>query len=201
MRAARIVSVVVLLAACSSDPATEQSPVGVEDRNPSAVTKSEPQQVRSQAVKPMVVGSTNLAADEQLKVEDGPIAIARGERILLVEDNPNVREVVRYQLEALGYAVIEADGGPAAIKTLAAAPAADIDLVLSDVVMAGGMSGFDVARWIATNRPSLGIVLASGYPDDVLKAEMTDWRETRLLRKPFSRAELARTLRQVLDRQ
>ncbi len=141
------------------------------------------------------------AADEQLKVEDGPIAIARGERILLVEDNPNVREVVRYQLEALGYAVIEADGGPAAIKTLAAAPAADIDLVLSDVVMAGGMSGFDVARWIATNRPSLGIVLASGYPDDVLKAEMTDWRETRLLRKPFSRAELARTLRQVLDRQ
>jgi peptidoglycan-associated lipoprotein len=68
MRAAWIVPVVLLLAACSNDPAREQSPAGVEDRNPSAVTKSEPpQQVSSQAVKPMVVGSTSLPADEQLK--------------------------------------------------------------------------------------------------------------------------------------
>lgn len=67
MRAAWIVSFVVFLAACSNDPAREQSPAGVEDRNPSAVTRTEPQQVSSQPVKPMVVSSATLPADEQLK--------------------------------------------------------------------------------------------------------------------------------------
>ena len=67
MRAAWIVTLVVVLAACSSDPVKEQSPAGVEDRNPGAVTKSEPQQVRTEPVRPVVVAGSSLAADAQLK--------------------------------------------------------------------------------------------------------------------------------------
>jgi len=65
--------------------------------------------------------------------------------------------------------------------------------------MAGGMSGFDVVRWARKNVPHLKIILASGYPDEVLKSELSDWRSMTLLRKPFSRTELARAVRRVLD--
>ena len=67
MRAAWIVSFVVVLAACSNDPAKEQSPAGVEDRNPATVAKADPQQVRTEPVRPVVVTTSSLPADAQLK--------------------------------------------------------------------------------------------------------------------------------------
>jgi CheY-like chemotaxis protein len=75
---------------------------------------------------------------------------------------------------------------------------ARFDLVLSDVVMAGGMSGFDVARWVHANAPRLRVLLTSGYPDGALLGE-TPGSNPFILRKPFSRAELARVLRDALD--
>jgi PAS domain S-box-containing protein len=122
---------------------------------------------------------------------------ASGERILLVEDNADVREVVRSQLETLGYVVSMVASGPEALAALADQDR--FDLVLSDVVMAGGMSGFDVARWVQTHAPGLRVLLASGYPDAVLRSESPDEPQPEILRKPFSRAELAQALRRVLD--
>ncbi len=119
-----------------------------------------------------------------------------GERILLVEDNEAVSEVVSSQLETLGYVVSSVASGPEALEVLARP--GGFDLVLSDVVMAGGMSGFDVARWVQTHAPGMRVLLASGFPDAVLQSESPGEPRPEILRKPFSRAELARALRRTL---
>jgi PAS domain S-box-containing protein len=121
---------------------------------------------------------------------------AAGEIVLLVEDNADVREVTRSHLTGLGYRALEAENGAAALDILRSGAA--IDLVLSDVVMAGGLSGFDVARWVRANAPSVKILLTSGYAGEALRGEAALVPEPALLRKPYSRSELARALRQAL---
>ncbi|HRD77009.1 MAG TPA: PAS domain S-box protein [Hyphomicrobiaceae bacterium] len=125
------------------------------------------------------------------------IPVSAGETVLLVEDNTEVREVTRERLAELGYIVLEAESGPDAVEQLRSQAA--IDVVLSDVVMAGGMSGFDVARAVARDRPGLKTLLMSGYAEDVLRDEGGGSGGLRILRKPFGRAELATALREVLD--
>ena len=121
-----------------------------------------------------------------------------GEFVLLVEDNPEVRDVARKRLEGLGYKVLEAETGVAAVELLQGG-GQEFDLVLSDVVMPGGMSGYDVARWVGANRPGTKVLLTSGYPGEVASSGEGDPTQIRLLRKPYSRAELAGALRDVLD--
>ena len=121
---------------------------------------------------------------------------AAGETILLVEDNAEVRHVTRARLEGLGYRVVEADSGPAALAVLQSE--AVVHAVLSDVVMPGGMSGPDVAEWVRGRRPDLGFLLMSGYPAEVI-GQTKSGATAHILRKPFSRADLARAVRQVLD--
>ncbi len=121
---------------------------------------------------------------------------ATGERVLLVEDNADVRVAINAQLESLGYVVVMASNGPDAIHQLTTS--GPFALVMSDVVMSGGMSGFDVMRWIQANTPDIRIVLASGYPDAVLRSEAAAELQPKILRKPFNRSELARALRRAL---
>ena len=120
-----------------------------------------------------------------------------GTSVLLVEDNPDVRHVTKGQLEILGYLVTDVASGPAAIELLSSGRT--FRVVLSDVVMAGGLSGFDVARWVRNNAPDTAVLLASGYPDEVLRQQKPDDADFDLLRKPYSRSELAHALRRVLD--
>ena len=72
------------------------------------------------------------------------------EVILVVEDNAEVRELTLQRVEGLGYVAIEAESGPAAVRIIESGE--HVDLVLSDIVMAGGMSGYDLARWIGAAR-------------------------------------------------
>jgi PAS domain S-box-containing protein len=129
--------------------------------------------------------------------EPAAVPMAQGEHILLVEDNPEVRATAVSQLEALGYIVSETDSGPTAVNMLGSERR--FDLVFSDVVMAGGMSGFDVARWVRANAPKTRVLLASGYPDDVLRSEDTRHLNLEVMRKPYSRRELALALRRALN--
>ena len=85
------------------------------------------------------------------------------------------------------------------LAALESGGAARYDAVFCDVVMPGGASGFDVARWVAAHAPHLRVLLTSGYPDEVASGSTGDIASLPLLRKPYSRIELARALRQVLD--
>lgn len=109
------------------------------------------------------------------------------------------RAVTLARLELLGYLVVEADNGPAAIER-SGTDGPGVAIVVSDVVMPGGMSGDDVARWVGRHAPAVKVLLTSGYISEVASARQGEADRVRLMRKPYSRAELARALRGVLDR-
>ncbi len=125
-----------------------------------------------------------------------PSAGLAGRIVLLVEDDPEVRKVVRRQLAALGCNVLEAENGAEAADMIENIPA--IALVLSDIVMPGGMDGRALARFTRRFRPGLPLVLMSGEVDKA--ADLAEEFAIPLLAKPFSRDELSDILRAVESR-
>ena len=119
------------------------------------------------------------------------------ETILLVEDEPGVRQLVREMLHRLGYTILEAGGGPEALR-LYDQHHGSIDLLLTDVIMPQ-MSGRDLAERLRLRRPSLKVLYVSGYTDDMLAHHGMLEADVFLLPKPFAPDELARKLREVLD--
>ncbi|MCP3982494.1 MAG: PAS domain-containing protein [bacterium] len=120
----------------------------------------------------------------------------KGESVLLVEDDPAVREMTNLLLKGLGYEVHPAGSVDEALKLL---PQLErLDLLLTDVMLTGGRSGQEMAAEIRKARPETRIVFMSGYTDNILDAEWLD-RGYVLLNKPFRRAKLAETLQRVLQ--
>src|SRR5665213_1296863 len=118
------------------------------------------------------------------------------EAVLAVEDNVGLRRVVARQLKELGYRVLEAGDGPTALKIL---ESETVDLLLTDIVMPGGMSGYDIARTALSRWPAMKVVLTSGFPEVKLNDNGGPPASMRLLTKPYRKADLARALREVLD--
>ena len=117
------------------------------------------------------------------------------EHIMVVEDDPFVRQNLTAQLRALGYHVTTAEG---AAEALARWPQ-DVDLLFTDVVMPGGMNGRDLATRALALRPSLRVLFTSGYSRDALLTEGRLPPGVQLLGKPYRRHELAAKVREVLD--
>ncbi|MET3665448.1 PAS domain S-box-containing protein [Caulobacter sp. 1776] len=114
-------------------------------------------------------------------------------RVLLVEDDPQVAELIDAMLHDLGHSVVRASGVEEALSRLA--QDGDIQLVLSDVIMPGGRSGVDLAEQLAADRPGLPVVLCSGYTGgDQGRARAGDWP---FISKPFSLETLAQALAQA----
>jgi signal transduction histidine kinase/ActR/RegA family two-component response regulator len=126
-------------------------------------------------------------------------AVGGTERILIVEDNSQVRASVVRQAQSLGYAVTEAEDGAAALATCEAAPR-PYDLMLTDVVMPGAMNGKALADAVAARWPATRIVFMSGYTDNVLGSRGEVDGDVRLLNKPFRKSDLAQMIRQTLDK-
>ncbi len=127
------------------------------------------------------------------------VSIARaalGETILVVEDDQRVRRVSVRRLKELGYAVIEADSGPAALLVLDREE--PIDVLFTDIVMPGGMTGLDLAHVARRRRPKLKILFTSGYAEPAaLKVAMLTTNVS-WLGKPHSTNELGAKLRELL---
>jgi signal transduction histidine kinase len=141
------------------------------------------------------------------KAEPGPIVsravaspkeapLGNGELILLVEDNDKLREATTNRLESLGYAVLEAGTGPEAITLLKSGE--PIALVFSDIVMPGGMTGYDVAEWVQSMKPEVKMLQTTGYGEMPVAASETA-RKFNVLGKPYTREQLACALREALD--
>jgi PAS domain S-box-containing protein len=130
-------------------------------------------------------------------IEAASAAAARGETVLVVEDNAALRRVVVRQLDELGYRVIEAADAPAALAILETSAVA---LLFSDIVMPGGVDGFELARQATQRWPAIRVLLTSGFPDvGVNRHDGSLVASIRLLNKPYRKADLARALRDVLD--
>jgi PAS domain S-box-containing protein len=141
--------------------------------------------------------ATEKKAEQGLRPSVVASAIVGGhETVLVVEDNDNVRRVVTRQLTELGYRILEAGNASAALEMLTSGD--KVDLLFTDIVMPGKLNGMDLARAAAKRWPKLKIVLTSGFPETRLDADNDFMAGLRLLSKPYRKAELARTLREVL---
>jgi CheY-like chemotaxis protein len=120
------------------------------------------------------------------------------ETVLLVEDEANVRALVRAVLTDAGYTVLEAPDGAEALK-LAEGHAGPIDLLVSDMVMPR-MTGPELARRLSPQRPGMRILFMSGYVDKEVATDDTLKRGRGYIQKPFSPESLAVKVRETLDR-
>ncbi len=141
-----------------------------------------------------------LPVDETHAVESTPVvelyeSEARGNgRVLVVEDEPDIREIAALQLESLGYEVASAGDGREALAHL---ERETVDVVFSDIVMPGGMSGVDLAKQVLRRWPRTRVVLTTGfaqkYRDDALLERLP------VLAKPYRKQELAAIMRSTFE--
>jgi|LauGreDrversion4_2_1035121.scaffolds.fasta_scaffold04715_4 PAS domain S-box-containing protein len=128
-----------------------------------------------------------------------PHDVAEGgtERVLVVEDDDDVRTVAVGFLRRLGYQVIEAAEGPQALARIAADSV--IDLLFTDVVLRGPMTGADLAREALAQRPTLAVLFTSGYAPQTLSLDTALSRGVELLGKPYRIEQLARMVRRAIE--
>ena len=113
----------------------------------------------------------------------------QGKSVLLIEDNDELRIVVKLLLESLGMVVIESDGTSLDFSQ------PDIDIVLSDVVLPGLAQGPDLIKDVQSHYPNIAVIYMSGYPKDRLGAE----ENLLFIRKPFTLDELRDKLAESLQ--
>jgi CheY-like chemotaxis protein len=124
----------------------------------------------------------------------------RKPKILVVEDQEAVRAVACGFLEDFGYDVIEAGDGFEALTKLQEVD--DIDLMFSDVVMPGGMNGFDLAQAAQSMKPTLKVVHTSGYPKGAMvHQDEPRFREGFIIMKPYRREDLQKIIKDALETQ
>lgn len=119
------------------------------------------------------------------------------ETILVVEDNDELRDLTQMQLERLGYRVISASDGAKALELLRKHP--ETALLLSDVVLAGGISGPQMADRAIAKRPGLAVLFMTGYSSLTAGESVARFGTDCVLPKPFHRDHLARYIRRALD--
>jgi CheY-like chemotaxis protein len=113
-----------------------------------------------------------------------------------VEDDERVRQLTIRRLTMIGYQVVEAGDGPTALDILRREQA--IDLVFTDLIMPGGLSGREVAIQARQLRPGIKVLLTSGYADELVRGDDLQRERLTVLRKPYQLADLVAALRDIL---
>ncbi|WP_249158668.1 ATP-binding protein [Bradyrhizobium tropiciagri] len=138
------------------------------------------------------------SSGDGVDAEPVPVVDARGgsESILVVEDDPLVRNYVSAQLEQLGYHTMVTANGPEALAAIDKGFVCD--LLFTDVIMSGGMNGRQVADAVTAKLPSVRVLFTSGYTEDAIFHHGRLDPDVTLLPKPYRKSDLARMIRQVL---
>jgi PAS domain S-box-containing protein len=126
-----------------------------------------------------------------------PLRAKSGETILVVDDESTVRMLVSDVLKGLGYATIEAADGPAGLQI--AQSCANIDLLITDVGLPGGVNGRQVADAARKRRPKLKVLFITGYADDAATANRPLDGGTHVMTKPFAMTALAAKVQLMLN--
>jgi PAS domain S-box-containing protein len=160
-------------------------------------------EVETKAAAPLEI--IDIAAAETVGVEltpaaEIPLVAIKRPKILVVEDQEAVRAVACGFLEDFGYEIIEAGDGFEALSKLQEHD--DIDLMFSDVVMPGGMNGFDLAQAALSMKPGLKVVHTSGYPKGAMvHQDEPRFKEGFIIMKPYRREDLQKIIKDALERQ
>ena len=121
------------------------------------------------------------------------------ETILVVEDEPFLREMTRDILQSFGYRILEAVSGKDALVVWQQ-HAGEIDLLLTDMVMPDGVSGSDLAEQLLSQKPGLKIIFTSGYTASEINPALLTKAGAHFLQKPYNHADLAKIVRDCLDK-
>jgi two-component system sensor histidine kinase EvgS len=135
-------------------------------------------------------------AEEILAESEAKISPGNGERVLLVEDEPAIREMCQIFLESMRYEVLCAETPEAALR-LAGEDNCDINLLITDVVMPG-MNGRDLARALHTIHPEIKTLFMSGYTADVIAHRGVLEEEVQFIQKPFTIKDFSAKVRETL---
>jgi len=119
-----------------------------------------------------------------------------GATALVVDDEPDLREVAATYLREMGYRVLTAADGPDALRTLASA--SDVDLLVTDVVMPGGMNGVKLSQHVRRSRPNIRVVFTSGFPSQALAQRHGTRVEGPLVNKPFQHKDFVTALNRLM---
>jgi len=141
---------------------------------------------------PRIREAVDPASDPRAAATDCP---GQGELILVVEDDPDLRETMVGQVQSLNYETLEAETAAEALSVVERHP--ELDLMLTDIVLPGGENGRQLAEKVGAMRPGLCIVFMSGYAEG--SASDGGPPDIVLLQKPFRRQELSATLREALE--
>jgi PAS domain S-box-containing protein len=120
-----------------------------------------------------------------------------GGTVLVVDDEIDILEVAVAFLEKMGFTTLEANDGASALKIIA--QHGEIDLMITDIVMPGGMNGAVLAQKARILRPRLRIIFSSGFPAEALKEKTIPLIDGPLLRKPYQRTEFAAVVYRVME--
>jgi CheY-like chemotaxis protein len=130
---------------------------------------------------------------------DETSAICGGnETILVVEDEPAVREIMTLILRQHGYRVLEASDGPEAMKVWTEHNS-EVDLLVTDIVMPNGVTGNTLADRLRAEKDDLKIIFSSGYSSDFGTVDTPLGEGVAFLQKPYKPEALARAVRHALD--
>jgi CheY-like chemotaxis protein len=130
--------------------------------------------------------------------DDSASEAGRGETVLVVEDEPAVRELACAALKSQGYQVIKAADGPDAVQIWEHC-SEQIDLLLTDMVMPSGMSGDVLAKTLQSRNPRLRVIYTSGYTPEFMQKDSPLPREINFLPKPYDLHTLFKAVRLCLD--
>jgi CheY-like chemotaxis protein len=143
---------------------------------------------------PRLIAESSDAAEQQ---EQAEIPATKGQEVVLVvEDEPSVRQFSVDALQELGYRVLDADGAPAALRLLDAHP--EIELLFTDVVMPE-VNGRKLADEARRRHPDLKVLFTTGYTRNAVLHNGVLDPGVELIGKPFTLEELAAKVRDVLD--
>ncbi|SHL41019.1 PAS domain S-box-containing protein [Roseovarius marisflavi] len=135
-------------------------------------------------------------SDEACQQREDALPHGHGQVVLVVEDNPKVRQLAVDRIRKLGYHTEEAETGDAAFERLQAG--LQVDILFSDLVMPGKLSGYELAAKVQTEFPSIKVLLTSGYASDVVTGKMQYSQSQDILHKPYHHADLAQRLQALL---
>jgi CheY-like chemotaxis protein len=139
----------------------------------------------------------DMALKSDLTPSPAAAPLRHREVILAVEDDPRVRRVSLRRLKDLGYSVLEAHNGAAALAIIERGDS--FDLLFTDVVMAGEMNGLKLAQKAREKRPDLRVLFTSGYAEPAVMTEALLTENAAWLGKPYSTRQLDEKLRALLD--
>jgi CheY-like chemotaxis protein len=138
-------------------------------------------------------------AQEQNLRQPRPVLLGGNETILVVEDEPALRELVREILRQKGYQVLAAASGLHALQICNDLGGA-IDLLLTDIMLPEGVLGHELANLVWTNRPDLKVIFTSGYSPDTALPDGLSTGRAGYLQKPYPPEALVAIVRETLDR-